>query len=98
MEASTICIPFGGESLSPKTELTPDHIMQTGLGFWASKVLLSAVEMGVFTELAGGPQEFSKLSGRLGLHPRSARGATGWDVSAVMAAVSSRGWLGSGGE
>ena len=73
MEASTICIPFGGESLSPKTELTPDHIMQTGLGFWASKVLLSAVEMGVFTELAGGPQEFSKLSGRLGLHPRSAR-------------------------
>lgn len=39
----------------------------------ASKVLLSGVEMGVFTELANGPQEFSELSGRLGLHPRSAR-------------------------
>lgn len=54
-------------------ELTPEHIMQTGIGFWASKVLLSGVEMGVFTELANGPQEFGKLSGRLGLHPRSAR-------------------------
>lgn len=59
--------------MSSKTELTPDNIMQTGLGFWPSKVLLSAVEMGLFTELASGPQEFSKLSGRLGLHPRSAR-------------------------
>jgi len=36
-------------------------------------VLLSAVEMGVFTELASAPQEFETLSGRLGLHPRSAR-------------------------
>jgi hypothetical protein len=47
--------------------------MQIGIGFWSSKVLLSAVEMGVFTELAQGPEEFSALSGRLGLHPRSAR-------------------------
>jgi hypothetical protein len=47
--------------------------MQIGLGFWASKVLLSAVEMGVFTELAQGPQPFDKLAARLGLHPRSSR-------------------------
>src|SRR5437868_15208308 len=53
--------------------LTPDHIMQTGCGFWASKTLLSAVEMGVFTELADGPEQFDRLAGRLGLHPRSAR-------------------------
>jgi 2-polyprenyl-3-methyl-5-hydroxy-6-metoxy-1,4-benzoquinol methylase len=59
--------------MSLKAELTPEHIMQTGLGFWSSKVLLSAVEMGVFTELAGGPQGFSTLAGRLGLHARSAR-------------------------
>ncbi len=52
---------------------TPDHIMQIGLGFWESKTLLSAVEMGVFTELADGAREISELSGRLGLHPRSAR-------------------------
>jgi hypothetical protein len=47
--------------------------MQIGLGFWASKALLSAVEMGVFTELAKGPEEFDNLAGRLGLHRRSAR-------------------------
>jgi SAM-dependent methyltransferase len=53
---------------------SPEKILQTGLAFWASKTLLSAVEMGVFTELAQtGPQHFDELSGRLGLHPRSAR-------------------------
>ena len=52
---------------------TPDRIMQVGLGFWGSKALLSAVEMGVFTELGHGPAEFHELAGRLGLHSRSAR-------------------------
>lgn len=52
---------------------TPDRILQTGLAFWGSKTLLSAIEMGVFTELARGPEPFEALSGRLGLHPRSAR-------------------------
>src|SRR5687768_18535081 len=50
-----------------------DHILQIGLGFWASKTLLSAVEMEVFTELAKGPEDLDTLQGRLGLHPRSAR-------------------------
>lgn len=53
--------------------LSPERILQTGLAFWASKTLLSAIEMGVFTELAEGPEPFASLSGRLGLHPRSAR-------------------------
>ena len=53
--------------------VTPDHILQTGLAFWASKTLLSAVEMEVFTELAKGPETLQALTGRLGLHPRSAR-------------------------
>lgn len=52
---------------------TPEHILQIGLGFWASKTLLSAVEMGVFTELAGRPESLEAVQGRLGLHPRSAR-------------------------
>ncbi len=52
---------------------SPDMIMQVGLGFWASKTLLSAVEMGVFTELAKQPEDLESLRGRLGLHPRSAR-------------------------
>src|ERR1700687_1914630 len=52
---------------------SPDHILQLGLSFWASKTLLSAVEMEVFTELAKQPEDLATLTGRLGLHPRSAR-------------------------
>src|ERR1700752_4892387 len=55
------------------SQLSPEKILQTGFAFWPSKTLLSAIEMGVFTELAGGPEDFDALSGRLGLHPRSAR-------------------------
>ena len=51
---------------------SPEHILQVGLGFWASKTLLSAVEMEVFTELAKHPEDLETLTGRLGLHPRSA--------------------------
>ena len=54
-------------------ELQPDQILQVGLGFWASKTLLSAVEIGLFTELAGQPKDLETLRARLGLHPRSAR-------------------------
>jgi hypothetical protein len=54
-------------------QLSPEKILQTGLAFWASKSLLSAVEIGVFTELAAGPTAFEPLSARLRLHPRSAR-------------------------
>src|SRR6201995_2631724 len=50
-----------------------DQIMQVGLGFWASKTLLSAVEMELFTELAKHPEDLPTLTGRLGLHPRAAR-------------------------
>lgn len=57
---------------SPLMNLTPERILQTGMGFWASKTLLSAVEMEVFTELAKHPGDLATLQGRLGLHPRSA--------------------------
>jgi hypothetical protein len=60
--------PTGGEA-----RLSPEHIMQVGMGFWASKTLLSAIEMELFTQLAGQPQDLQSLSGRAGLHPRSAR-------------------------
>lgn len=53
--------------------VSPDSIMQLGMGFWASKTLLSAIELGVFTELAAGAADGNTLAGRLGLHPRSAR-------------------------
>jgi SAM-dependent methyltransferase len=46
--------------------------MQLGLGFWMSKALLSAIELGVFTELANSPLNANELTARLTLHPRSA--------------------------
>src|SRR5215207_10028318 len=54
------------------TDPTPEKIMQVGLGFWPSKVLLSAIEMGLFTELARQPGDLANLRSRLRLHPRSA--------------------------
>lgn len=51
----------------------PERILQTGFAFWASKTLLSAIEMGLFTELARGPEPFDAVKDRLGLHARSAR-------------------------
>jgi len=49
-----------------------DHIMQVGLGFFASKTLLTAVELGVFTELAKQPADLQTLTAAFGLHSRSA--------------------------
>jgi hypothetical protein len=52
---------------------TPDDILRLGMGFWASKTLLSAVELGVFTTLAQSPADLATLRTKLGLHERSAR-------------------------
>jgi hypothetical protein len=54
-------------------ELTPENIMQLGLGFWGSKTLLTAIELGLFTELAKGPLDARTVQERLNLHPRSVR-------------------------
>src|SRR5262249_14615174 len=51
---------------------SPESILQTGTAFWASKTLLSAVELGVFTKLAERPLSLVELREALGLHPRSA--------------------------
>lgn len=51
---------------------TPDRILQTGMAFWGSKALLSAVELGLFTTLAeDGPLTGEQLRERLGLNPRA---------------------------
>ena len=52
---------------------SPERIMGLGYGFWDSKVLLSAVELGVFSELAKEPLPLDALADRVGLHPRSSR-------------------------
>lgn len=53
--------------------ITPEKILQTGLAFWASKTLLSAVELGLFTELAHGARSADELGEHLALHPRARR-------------------------
>ena len=52
--------------------LVPDRILDLSFAFFGSKTLLSAVELGIFTELARGPLETEALRQRLGLHPRAA--------------------------
>src|SRR5262252_1678505 len=73
MMSATTTAPAQAASTATATPPSPEHILQTGLAFWASKTLLSAVEMEVFTELARGPESLEALTGRLGLHPRSSR-------------------------
>lgn len=53
-------------------EPTPERLLVLGMGFWASKTLLSAVELEVFTKLASGPRDAAQLADALGLHPRGA--------------------------
>jgi precorrin-6B methylase 2 len=53
--------------------VSADAVMRIGFGFWASKVLLSAVELGLFTELARGPADGNTLRRKLDLHPRGVR-------------------------
>ena len=52
--------------------LTPEKIMQLGLGFWGSKTLLSAIELGVFNELARGELDAETLTERLKIDSRGA--------------------------
>lgn len=53
------------------TVLTPARIMEVGMAFWPAKVLLSAVELGLFTRLGGNAMTGSELQGALQLHPRA---------------------------
>jgi hypothetical protein len=53
--------------------VTPGNIMQIGMGFWASKTLLSAVELDLFSVLSKAPADLPALQEKLTLHERSAR-------------------------
>jgi predicted O-methyltransferase YrrM len=54
-------------------EKTPSHILETGFGFWPSKVLLTAVKMEVFTKLGDRSMTGGALGKELGLHQRGIR-------------------------
>ena len=45
--------------------------MEVGMAFWPAKVLLSAIELGLFTKLGGEAKTGTELQEELGLHPRS---------------------------
>jgi len=56
-----------------RSVLKPDAIMKLGVGFMGSKTLLSAIELGLFTELVKGPLDAKTIQQRLSLHPRAVR-------------------------
>ncbi|PCH67908.1 MAG: methyltransferase [Bacteroidetes bacterium] len=57
------------ETMTEK-QVTPSKVMQIGMGFWASKTLLTAVSMELFTHLAKGELSGQDIKTKLGLHER----------------------------
>ena len=54
-----------------ETQINPSKIMQIGTGFMASKTMLTAVNMELFTLLAKGALSGQEIKAKLGLHERS---------------------------
>ncbi|MDH5474571.1 MAG: acetylserotonin O-methyltransferase [Cyclobacteriaceae bacterium] len=52
-------------------QVDPGKIMQIGMGFWASKTLLTAINMGLFTHLAEKELTGQEIKTKLGLNERS---------------------------
>lgn len=50
----------------------PQHLLESGMAFWSSRLILTAVECGVFTVLSDGPMSGSELTEALGWYPRAA--------------------------
>src|SRR5262249_52022085 len=59
--------------MTPTPQPLPDHspILQTAFGFWNAKVLLTAVQLGVFTALGDRRMNGEELGAEFGLHPRA---------------------------
>src|SRR5687768_14880934 len=55
--------------MSPQVD--PSHIMQVGMGYWASKTLLSAVELELFTKLGADGLTAPQIAAALELHERA---------------------------
>lgn len=64
--------PQGAPAAAPDAEGQPSaaRILEVGFGFWPSKVLLTAVELELFTQLGSGAMRAEELGAALGLHPR----------------------------
>ena len=62
--------------------IEPSRILETGFGFWSSKVLLTAVELEVFTTIGEQRMTGESLGEALGLHPRGI-----WDFFDALVAL-----------
>ena len=51
--------------------LSPDRILQACFGYQASQALLSAIELGLFTELGKGPRSVTQICHALSLSERA---------------------------
>jgi hypothetical protein len=66
--------PANRKSIAVRTaKLSSDRILDIGFAFRKSKVLLSAVELGLFSELGSDALTCEELTERLGVHQRGAR-------------------------
>jgi len=59
------------EHADKQVGLNPSKIMEIGMGFMASKTLLAATNLGLFTLLSAGGMSGIEIRSRLGLHERS---------------------------
>jgi cyclopropane fatty-acyl-phospholipid synthase-like methyltransferase len=55
------------EKATSTSSLNPSKIMQIGMGFWASKVMLVAVKFNLFTLLGSSPSTAKEIKEKLGL-------------------------------
>ena len=58
------------QTVSNEVIISPATIMQTGLGFWASKVLLTAVNLDLFSQLSEGSKSANEIKTALHLQER----------------------------
>src|SRR5262245_36357068 len=62
--------PGGGAAMD---DVSPDRIVSLGFAFRGARVLMAAVELGVFTALAEVPSTASELQAKLRIHERGGR-------------------------
>jgi hypothetical protein len=56
----------------PPNEPDPDDVLELLLGFWISRTVMAAVELGVFEALEDEPKDLTAVQAALGLNPRPA--------------------------
>lgn len=61
------------DNTSTITSLNPSKLLEVGFSFWASKVVLTAVELEIFTILGDRAMTGEELGQKAGLHPRGIR-------------------------